>query len=332
MCPTTPRDRERGLQRFGPDWLNRHNQMITAAANSTRILDLYEIGRGKKNRPTEAIFVERCLKLLKPGGRMGIILPDGNLNNPSMAWLRRWCEGEARILAVVSLPEDTFRSSRTTAKTSVVFLRRFTEDEAEEWQEAWRFAHGEHDADFNSERDALCGQFEIGILTGGDDEVAGVLASLNTCGVTRTGPQWSPGVPPAYPQGVGATKLTGSSWIGEPLDQESKRKAAELKRRYTALLKGNPIAERSRGLAKELRSELKKLDERHNRALWAAVREKFDYPVFVASPTSVGISSGVDEVPNQLPAVRDAFRRFQIWCEEGAVWQDMPDLFPHRDV
>ena len=124
--------RDACLERYGEAWERSHQRMLDAGG--TNILDLFEIGKGKANRATEIIFVERCLSLLKPGGRMGIVLPDGNLNNPSLSWLRRWCEGKARILAVVSLPEETFRSADATVKASLVFFRRFTAaDEA-----AWR--------------------------------------------------------------------------------------------------------------------------------------------------------------------------------------------------
>ena len=112
--------------------------MLDAAG--TNILDLFEIGKGKANRVTEIIIVESCLSLLKPGGRMGIVLPDGNLNNPSLLWLRRWCEGKARILAVVSLPEETFRSADATVKASLVFFRRFTASLEETMQQSHRVA------------------------------------------------------------------------------------------------------------------------------------------------------------------------------------------------
>jgi type I restriction enzyme M protein len=116
---------------------------------------MFEIGKGKNNRPTELIIVERCLNLLKPGGRMGIVLPDGNLNNPSLAWLRRWAEGRAKLLAIVSLPEETFRSSNATVKASLVFMRRFTEAEAIEWESAWVRAHSELDSAFDGQRDTF---------------------------------------------------------------------------------------------------------------------------------------------------------------------------------
>ena len=61
------------LERYGEAWERSHRRMLDAAG--TNILDLFEIGKGKTNRATEIIFVERCLSLLSPGGRMGIVLP-----------------------------------------------------------------------------------------------------------------------------------------------------------------------------------------------------------------------------------------------------------------
>ena len=118
------------------------------------------------HRATEIIFVERCLSLLRPGGRMGIVLPDGNLNNPSLSWLRRWCEGKARILAVVSLPEETFRSADATVKASLVFFRRFTAADEAAWEAAWTEAHLRHDDTFKAKRDALCSNLGRRIVTG----------------------------------------------------------------------------------------------------------------------------------------------------------------------
>ncbi|MGH6816208.1 MAG: N-6 DNA methylase, partial [Hyphomicrobiaceae bacterium] len=141
--------RARCLKRYGAPWQESHERMRAAVNARTNILDLFEIGRGKANRPTEIVFVERCLSLLKPGGRLGIVLPDGNLNNPSLTWLRRWCEGKAKVLAVISLPEETFRSADATVKASLVFLKRFTAEDETAWEVAWTAAHAMHDATYN---------------------------------------------------------------------------------------------------------------------------------------------------------------------------------------
>jgi type I restriction enzyme M protein len=72
----------------------------------------------------DVLFIERSLKLLKPGGRMAIVLPQGILNNMGTEALRRWIRGKARILAVVGLPYFTFRPF-ASIKTSVLLLQKW---------------------------------------------------------------------------------------------------------------------------------------------------------------------------------------------------------------
>ena len=60
---------------------------------------------------------------------MGIVLPEGVFNNPSLAYVREFCEDRARILAVVSLPQETFYSSGASVKASLLFLGKFNEEE-----------------------------------------------------------------------------------------------------------------------------------------------------------------------------------------------------------
>lgn len=315
--------RDHCRERYGEAWEQSHRRMSEAAG--TNILDLFEIGRDKANRATEIVFVERCLSLLKPGGRMGIVLPDGNLNNPSLAWLRRWCEGKARLLAIISLPEETFTSAKATVKASLVFLRRFTEDDKAAWEVAWTAAHARHDDTFDSKRDELCAEFGPRIVTGEDTAVAGLLNQLASLGIERTQPDWSAGAPPPYPRGIGPTRASAPRWRGKAIDA---KRAARLKRDYATTVDG-AAATRSKELLRELRAGLRRIDEAHNSALWEEVRETFDYPVFVAAPRTVGITSTGETgegVPNDLPAMLDAWQAFQAWVEAGAMAEDEPDF------
>ena len=90
------------------------------------LLDLYKIDSGL----TEVLFIERCLNLLKPGGRMGIVLPEGVLNTTNLQKVRDFVENKAKILLIVSIPQDVFIASGATVKPSLVFLKKFDEDEA----------------------------------------------------------------------------------------------------------------------------------------------------------------------------------------------------------
>lgn len=75
-------------------------------------------------QPAEILFVERCLDLLKEGGRMAIVLPNGHFENPSLEYLRYYIKHRAKILAVVNLPQETFIPYGTGVKTSLLFLEK----------------------------------------------------------------------------------------------------------------------------------------------------------------------------------------------------------------
>ena len=75
-------------------------------------------------QPTEILFIERCLDLLKEGGRMAIVLPNGHFENPSLSYLRYYIKQRAKILSVVNLPQETFIPYGTGVKTSLLFLEK----------------------------------------------------------------------------------------------------------------------------------------------------------------------------------------------------------------
>jgi len=109
-----------------------------------RILKQFELGyKWKQDKTTgkwiktdelqngqvpDILFIERCLQLLKDGGRMAIVLPDGNLNNSSLGYVREFIQQKARILAVVSMPVGTFMHAGVNPKTSVLFLQKLNEE------------------------------------------------------------------------------------------------------------------------------------------------------------------------------------------------------------
>jgi len=105
------------------------------AAQNKPISALFDLTRGAKPK-TEILFIERCLNLLKPDGRMGIVLPEGVFNNPSAAYAREWVEDRAKILAVISMPAETFTSAKASVKTSLLFLQKFTATEKTEYDDS----------------------------------------------------------------------------------------------------------------------------------------------------------------------------------------------------
>lgn len=116
------------------------------------ILNLYEMG--KMCGLTEVLFIERCLNLLKPGGRMAIVLPEGVLNNSNLQKCREFIEQHAKILLIVSIPQDVFIASGATVKPSLLFFKKFTEEEREFFDSIKETATQEVDAKFKTKEDA----------------------------------------------------------------------------------------------------------------------------------------------------------------------------------
>jgi len=85
----------------------------------------------KSSVAPEILFIESCLKWIKPGtGRMGIVLPDGILGNPAAEYIRWWIMREAQVLASVDLPVEAFiAEANVNILTSLLFLRRKSEEE-----------------------------------------------------------------------------------------------------------------------------------------------------------------------------------------------------------
>lgn len=78
----------------------------------------------QSSAPPEILFIERCWQLLKPGGRMGIVLPDAILGAPGLMYVRQWMIKNCRIVASIDLHPDTFQPF-TGVKTSLLILQKF---------------------------------------------------------------------------------------------------------------------------------------------------------------------------------------------------------------
>ena len=130
-----PTDKERALYEalYGSKYIDNVYNPIKMYAQEIskdkktgkRILDLYKIN----NNNTEILFIERCINLLKPGKRAGIVLPEGVLDNPALERVRNFIEERARILNITSIPADVFLSSGANIKPSLVFIEKLKDGE-----------------------------------------------------------------------------------------------------------------------------------------------------------------------------------------------------------
>lgn len=143
-------------KRYGDDYKKALRQVNDNIGKS--VLDLFDTG--KMSGLTEVLFMERCLRLLKKGGRMGMVLPEGVLNTSNLAKVREYFEGRAKIILICSIPQDVFIAAGATVKPSLVFFKRFTEEEEKQYAECVSQAQNEKRAEKQSQIDELIAEKE----------------------------------------------------------------------------------------------------------------------------------------------------------------------------
>lgn len=94
-------------------------------------LSLYELGLGKDSEELDILFVEKCVKSLREGGDLYIVLPEGLLNNKQYQYFRDWLMSKTHLLLSISLPEGAFIPfGGSVSKTCILGLRKkFRDDE-----------------------------------------------------------------------------------------------------------------------------------------------------------------------------------------------------------
>lgn len=111
------------------------------------VLEQYELGhiweRGSKPNewiktnklqsgvPPEQLFVERCVQLLIPGGRMAIVLPDSILSSPGLAYIRYWLLRVCRLVASIDMHVDTFQPM-VGVQSSILILEKYRDTKSTE--------------------------------------------------------------------------------------------------------------------------------------------------------------------------------------------------------
>jgi len=138
---------EKYKKRYGKAYLNALKQVNDNIGEP--ILSLFKTG--KMSSLTEVLFIERCLNLLKPGGRMGIVLPEGVLNNSNLQKIRDFVESRAKIVLITSIPQDVFIASGATVKPSLLFFKKFTNEEAKNFNRISNLAKIEIEEKYASE-------------------------------------------------------------------------------------------------------------------------------------------------------------------------------------
>ena len=300
----------------------------------------YELGKGNTSQKTEILFLERCFDFLKPGtGQLAIILPDGILTNSSLQYVRDYIEERFQILAVVSLPQIAFKYYGAGVKTSILFLRKFSDEEYSTYQATVNRIKAKNEAVYTP---------QIVVL---EDEQKSVIAAGCPTQVTLTNVYRSrfraildpidglnhqlDKVPTKKAQALRDRFIgdNASETVPDPAPLDSKTTRAQLKahtaalnvleKEFLAAFKKVADPEWERGIKAEYREKIDAV-----KAEWAEqnvedirewIRENKNDPIFMAIAERIGYDAtgGVDPI-NDLDMICNEYHRF---CDEG------PDFF-----
>ncbi|QCD62848.1 N-6 DNA methylase [Tenacibaculum maritimum] len=233
-------------KRYGNDYTNALKQINNNIGKP--LLNLYDTG--KMSTLTEVLFIERCLNLLKPGGRMGIVLPEGVLNNSNLQKIREYVESKAKIVLITSIPQDVFIASGATVKPSLLFFKKFTEEEVKEYNKI-----------------ALNAKVEI------EEKYSSELAPINS-----------------------QLALRG---------------------------KEAPSAEKK----KQLRKDLKAINEKIVNEIKAQIKTEFDYQIPIAEVEKAGISTTGAKIENELQPLAKEFTNYRL---ENKLWREKIDTVDYQ--
>lgn len=88
-------------------------------------LGRFDLSKHKRSVPIEILGLERSIEFLRPGGRLGIVLPESILANQRTHYVRNWLEQKIKLRGIISLPIQTFSPFGANVKTSIVFARKW---------------------------------------------------------------------------------------------------------------------------------------------------------------------------------------------------------------
>jgi type I restriction enzyme M protein len=145
-------------------------------------LGSFAIATDRTSVDSEQVILERSIQFLEPGGRLGLVVPDGILNNQgeisNCPSTRRLLASSGRILAIVSLPDYAFRKSGAQNKTSILFFQKFGEHEKR------LFAH---EYEHTEAEDLSASERVLRAIVGAGLNYPVFLAEANWVGYTTTG-------------------------------------------------------------------------------------------------------------------------------------------------
>ena len=237
------------------------------------LLSLYDLG--STSTLSEVIFMERCLRLLKKGGRMGMVLPEGVLNNTKLTAVREYFEGKAKLILICSIPQDVFIAAGATVKPSLVFMRKFTAEEEIEYKKCRQEATNE-------------------IMSLHQCEIDRLNATISNC------------------ESMNASLKDDLKNARNRMNQAKKNKK-DFSAIETEIENIQHQQTENKNAKKVAEISLKDLNKQIEEEIKPVIKKKFGYDIPIAKIDDAGITTtGTFSEGNQLPALQREYREYRI--------------------
>lgn len=94
-------------------------------------------GLVRPNQDPQVLFVELCVRLLKPGGRLAVVLPEGLFGNAGAGYIWDYLRSHGSIEGLIDCPRTTFQPGTDTKTNILLFSRRLSEQQLVTHSKCW---------------------------------------------------------------------------------------------------------------------------------------------------------------------------------------------------
>lgn len=98
---------------LGHQWV--HNDADGTWQSTDRVARSQQLG---------ILFIEKCWKMLRPGGRLAIIVPEGYLSTKAYGYVRQWILEHFVIRSLVELPRRIFVKSNADLRSNILLAEK----------------------------------------------------------------------------------------------------------------------------------------------------------------------------------------------------------------
>lgn len=99
------------------------NPPFAGEIKQNSLISSYDLALPNRKNERDVLFIERCIQLLKTGGKLAIVLPHNKIGSVSYSYVREYILQNMHVVSVLSLPRNTFLP-HTHQKADIIFAKK----------------------------------------------------------------------------------------------------------------------------------------------------------------------------------------------------------------